>query len=111
MLGVRIHTDREDVWRDAARRLHRATIGGGAESAELFDGAVHAKPQATEAALAAGRHVLVAAEPCLTREELDSVAAVATKKGVTFDVMNPDRCLPSRQLVKKQLGGPLGSPE
>lgn len=110
MLGVRLHTDREDVWRDAARRLHRATIDAAAD-AELFDGATLAKPQAIEAALTAGRHVLVAAEPCLTREELDSLAAAATKRGVTFDVVNPDRCLPSRQLVKKQLGGPLGSPE
>jgi predicted dehydrogenase len=111
MLGVRLHSDREDVWRDAARRLHRAAIDSGSIDAELFDGAVRAKPQAIEQTLAAGRHVLVAAEPCLTRDELDALAATAAKQGVTFAVVNPDRWLPSRQLVKKQLGGPLGSPE
>src|SRR5688572_2123795 len=104
MLGVRLHTDREDVWRDAARRLHRATFDATAIHAELFDGAILAKPQAIEQALASGRHVFVAAEPCLTREEIDSLAATATKKGLSFAVVNPDRFLPSRQLIKKQLG-------
>lgn len=111
MLGVRLHTDRDDVWRDAARRLHHAAFDATSIDAELFDGAVLAKPQTIERALTAGRHVLVAAEPCLTHEECDSLAATAAKKGVTFAVVNPDRFLPSRQLIKKQLGGPLGSPE
>jgi predicted dehydrogenase len=111
MLGVRLHSDREEIWRDAARRLHRATFGGEAIGAEVFDGAARAKPQAMLQALAAGRHVIVVAEPCLTREELDSLAATAAKKKLTFAAVNPDRFLPSRQLIKKQLGGPLGSPE
>lgn len=111
MLRLRLHTDREDVWRDAARRLHRATFAADAADAELFDGATLAKPRAIEQALTAGRHVLVAAEPCLTREELETLAAAATKNGVTLAVVHPDRCLPSRRLVKQQLGAALGSPE
>lgn len=121
MLNVQLFTSDEATWRDAARRLHRAMIGGISDVANptngthaegvVFIGAAQAEAAAIQRALTAGRHVLVVAEPCLTRDSLDALAAAATRKGLVFALVNPDRKLPSRDTVKKQLGGPLGSPE
>lgn len=119
MLPVSVYSGDEALWRDAARRLHRATLTivpsartpAAACSAVVFAGTAQADPAAIERELAAGRHVLVVAEPCLARESLKSLAAEAAKRGVRLSVVNPDRWLGSRQTVKKQLGGPLGSPE
>jgi predicted dehydrogenase len=122
MLSTYLYTTDETAWRDAARRLHRATIDGvgdvagrerpsAACRAEVFVGAAQAEVAAIERALAAGRHALVVAEPCLTPASLRALAAAAARRGVQFAVVSPDRFLPSRQMVKSQLGGPLGSPE
>ena len=119
MLPICVYSGDEALWRDAARRLHRATLTvvpsagtpASACSAVVFAGAAQAEPAAIERELTAGRHVLVAAEPCLTRATLTSLSAEAAKRGVRLSVVNPDRWLGSRQTVKKQLGGPLGSPE
>lgn len=122
MLSIYLYTTDDAAWRDAARRLHRATIDGVGDvarpaqpgiacRAEVFVGAAQVEIAAIERALAAGRHVLVVAEPCLTAASLQSLSAAAAKRGVQFIVINPDRFLPSRQTVKSQLGGPLGSPE
>lgn len=119
MLPICVYSGDEALWRDVARRLHRATLTvvpsartpASAGSAVVFAGTAQADVAAIERELAAGRHVLVAAEPCLTREALTSLTAAAAKRGVRLSVVNPDRWLGSRQTVKKQLGGPLGSPE
>lgn len=107
------------TWQDVARRVHFGSVdvqpaprAAAKEcSGVVFVGAVQADPSAIERELAAGRHVLVAAEPCLAREPLAALKAAAAKRGVRFAVVNPDRQLGSRQTVKKQLGGSLGSPE
>jgi predicted dehydrogenase len=63
--------------------------------------------------LAAGKSVLLVAEPCPRREVAEPLFAAAfaagRQTGKQFALVNPDRYLPSRQLVRKQLlAGPLG---
>jgi len=121
MLRVRIFSTEAETWRDAARRLRRVEFVGVAEGgpssagvdAEIavLDGPVDAEPTAIEGLLAGGRHVLIVAPPCLPVEALDRLAtqARAAKRRIAF--LNPDRMLPSRQLIRSQLGAALGSPE
>jgi predicted dehydrogenase len=59
--------------------------------------------------LAGGKHVLLTAEPWLSSDLLEAWSA-ATSAGARLAVVNPDRYLPSRQLVKEQSAGPLGAP-
>lgn len=63
---------------------------------------------APEELLRAGIHVLVVAEPCLSPFAVEVLSNEARRAGVRCAVVNPDRYLPSRQLVRKQLSGPLG---
>lgn len=71
-------------------------------------------PQAAgliEQALADGKHVLLASPTELLPGELESFSASAQRAGVQFAVVNPDRYLPSRQLLRQQLdAGKLGRP-
>jgi len=111
-----VHTTDESAWRDAGKRLHRArlvadTPHAEAPQAEVFDGAESVELAAIERAVAAGRHVLVAAEPCLSRAALTAVADAARRRGVLFAMVHPDRFLPSRRLIRKQLDATLGSTE
>ncbi len=64
---------------------------------------------AVERFLSAKMHVLVVAEPCLSAESIASLSATARNSGVQFAIANPDRYLPSRQLIRKQLLA-LGEP-
>jgi predicted dehydrogenase len=61
--------------------------------------------------LEAGRHTLLAARPWLTAGVLDGLADAASGAGVQLAVLNADRFLPSRQLIRQQLdAGRLGEP-
>lgn len=61
--------------------------------------------------LAAEKHVLLSAEAGLSRERLASLEDAAIKGRVQLAVMNPDRFLPSRQLVRQELdAGKMGGP-
>jgi predicted dehydrogenase len=61
--------------------------------------------------LETGRHTLLAARPWLTAGVLDGLAAAASRAGVQLAVLNPDRFLPSRQLIRQQIdAGRLGEP-
>jgi len=119
MFHLLVYSDDQAAWQDAARRVHQGTVkvlpGPPKASTEcsgvVFVGAVQVDAAAIERELNAGRNVLVAAEPCLAPEVLVDLTAVAKKNNVLFAVDNPERWLASRQTVKKQLGGPLGSPE
>lgn len=125
MPHLQIYSNDVPLWQDAARRLHFATLDVsatprklGAECAGVvFAGAIQADAAAIERELKAGRHVLVVAEPCLSKESLVGLGNAANQSKVQFVVVNPDRWLGSRQTVKKQLAGPLapngplGSPE
>jgi predicted dehydrogenase len=62
-----------------------------------------------EELLRAGVHVLLVAEPCLSATAIEVLANEARRAGVQCAVVNPDRYLPSRQLIRKQLSGPLGA--
>jgi hypothetical protein len=121
MLRCDLFTTDENAWRDAARRLRRASIetihaapridSASDTAADIYVGAAEADPAAIEQSLSAGRHVLAVAEPCLNGATLASLTALAAKKQVRFAVQNPDGYLPSRTTIKSQLGGSLGSPE
>jgi predicted dehydrogenase len=63
-----------------------------------------------ERLLRAGVHVQLVAEPCPNLATIEGLSAQAREAGVQFVVVNPDRYLPSRQLIRKQLSGPLGEP-
>lgn len=73
--------------------------------------AVICSPAPDEAELAIGhhQHVLIAAWNC-PLAEIEELVARARKLRVQCSVVNPDRYLPSRQIIRKQLGGPLGEP-
>jgi predicted dehydrogenase len=65
---------------------------------------------AAERILSAGAHVLLVADPCPAADAIDALAAAARAGGSRLAVANPDRFLPSRRLVRGQIGGPLGEP-
>jgi predicted dehydrogenase len=61
--------------------------------------------------LGAGRHTLLVARPWLTPGVLEGLGAGASRAGVQLAVLNPDRFLPSRQLIRQQIdAGRLGEP-
>ena len=63
-----------------------------------------------ERLLSQGLHILIVANPCPPREVISRGFDRADQTGVVFAVENPDRFLPSRQLIRAQLFGPLGEP-
>jgi predicted dehydrogenase len=54
--------------------------------------------------------MLLVADPCPSGEMIEALYAAARASGVQLAVVNPDRYLPSRRLIREQLGGPLGEP-
>jgi hypothetical protein len=93
----------DDATRAAvAARLRGASVVPVAEC----DAALIAGVGDAEELLRAGRHVLVAGAPSPTAR--DVLGHEARRAGVSCTFANPDRFLPSRQLIHKQLGGPLG---
>jgi predicted dehydrogenase len=64
-----------------------------------------------EQCLSAKKHVLLMAQSWLTKDMLESLSAMARCNDVHLAVVNPDRFLPSRQLIGQQLtAGVLGRP-
>src|SRR5688572_20218645 len=61
-----------------------------------------------EELLRAGVHVLLVAEPCPSAIVIEVLSNESRRAGVRCAIVNPDRYLPSRQLIRKQLSGPLG---
>lgn len=90
-----------------AARLRGATVVPGA-STDRNSALLCGDYAAPEELLRAGVHVLLVAQPRPTPAALEALANEAQRAGVRFAVVNPDRYLPSRQLIRKQLGGPLG---
>lgn len=60
--------------------------------------------------LAARIHLLLVADPCPPGDVIEAFYVAARTSGAQLAVVNPDRYLPSRQLIRNQLGGPLGEP-
>jgi predicted dehydrogenase len=109
----------EGVWREIARRVRGATIatccdaaqpGGPAEPCEAvaFLGSVLPATDLVEPFLGAGKHVLLATELSVGNDELDTLVAAAKQAGAQLAVANPDRYLPSRQLIRQQLDAGQG---
>lgn len=67
-------------------------------------------PAEVERILSAGVHVVLIADRCRPGDGIEGLYAAARTFSVQFAAVNPDRYLPSRQLIKKQLAGPLGEP-
>jgi predicted dehydrogenase len=100
-------------------RLRGATVApdpGGDRPPDDCDAVVllAARPSDSELVrrcLEAGRHTLLVARPWLTASVLDGLAGTASRAGAQLAVLNPDRFLPSRQLIRQQLdAGRLGEP-
>jgi predicted dehydrogenase len=92
----------DGCWEHVARRLRAAVL-------DATLGPARPTRAEVERFLRNGRHVLVAAEPCWSRDELAALRDAAEAARVTFRVVNPDRYLPSRQLVREQLRLNLGA--
>jgi predicted dehydrogenase len=116
MLNVQVIAgrDSEAPWRDAARRLRGAALAIAGEGQALDSQAVifgegsQPTADAVGQCLRAARHVLVATDPRFGPGELTSLVAAAADAGVQFAVVNPDRYLPSRQLIRQQVPQTLG---
>ncbi len=112
----------EDIDREIAARLRGATIetcfdATSLESsldrcdAVLFSGRLPSQIELIERCLSARKHVLLAAGSWLSSRVLQTLSAAAQQVGVQLSVVNPDRFLPSRQLIRQQIDtGKLGVP-
>ncbi len=110
----------DEVARAIATRLRGASVTPCIEVAEVrqtpklydavaFFGRAPLEPSVIERYLGAGQHVLLATESCLPNEVLEALSVTANRENVQLSVVNPDRCLTSRQLIKQQLdAGKLG---
>jgi len=123
MLTIGVVTDNAvsaTEWQGISQRLRGATIAATFDSgtghslcevcdAVVFVGSRPLEKTLVERALGGGKHVLLATEPCLSVADLEALSGVAQKGGLQFAVVNSDRYLPSRQLIKQQIGGSLGN--
>jgi predicted dehydrogenase len=98
-------------------RLHGATVArAGSELPSSCDAAVFLdhREVATDRAkrcLDSGQPVLLIAGPWLSVGELGRLSSAARRAGTRFAVLNPERFVPSRQLIREQLdSGRLGVP-
>ena len=103
-----------------ATRLRGATVAACLEASDIhekpklcdavaFFGRAPLEPTVIERYLGAGLHVLLATESCLPNEVLKALSVIARRENVQLSLVNPDRCLSSRQLIKQQLdAGKLG---
>ena len=96
-------------WQSIASRLHGVVILAAA-SLESCDAALCSAPQ-IESSLRAGKHVLLLANSDLTKANLQAWDDMARAAKVRLSVVNPDRYVPSRQLIRQQVdAGKLGEP-
>ena len=69
------------------------------------------EPSVIDQCLAARKHVLLAADDCSSASALEAWYTAAQTAGVQFEVANPDRYAPSRQLIHREIAaGKLGEP-
>ena len=80
------------------------------EAVAFFDPAATTVEE-IQAFLSAGKHVAALGDMCRLETELEALSAAAQERGVRFFIVNADRYLPSRQLIRQQLdAGKLGAP-
>ena len=77
--------------------------------AVAFVGAKSPDTNDIERLLAAGKHVLIAADASPLRERIERLVHTARQAAAQLSVVNPDHVLPSRQLIRQQIAsGKLG---
>ncbi len=118
MIRLAVPSTEEALWREIAPRLRGAVLETASDTrgpslpeacAVVFLGPSQPDPAALQGLLEAGQHVLLATEAYLTSDELEDLFDVAQQANVRLAVVNPDRYLPSRQLIRQQLdAGKLG---
>jgi predicted dehydrogenase len=120
MIRLAIAGETPAAWESVAPRLRGATIDSFLDEAPgqapattcqavVVVGSLRSDKGSIEYLLHAGKHVLLAAGPCLPSVDLMTLWAAARQVGVQLSVVNPDRYLPSRQLIREQIGGNLGA--
>lgn len=112
----------DDIDRAVATRLRGATIATCFDASQmtvppepcdavLFIGRRPPQVELIQRCLSASKHVLLATGSWLSSRLLQTLSDAARQAGVQLAVMNPDRFLPSRQLIRQQLdAGKLGDP-
>lgn len=121
MLDIRLvaEADEQAHWSQVSRRLRRAHLDvvrpADVPALVLHDGdAVILANQAAveisavERLLSAGKHVLVCGPLAAPWLEWGRLSAAAQRASVQWSVVNPDRYLPSRQLVRQETQARLG---
>jgi predicted dehydrogenase len=103
MLRLAISGVQEAIRQLIAPRLRGATIQADDCDAAVFLGPVGPEASAVERLLTAGKHILVAGESYLGDRLPETLDATAERGGVHLRVVNPDRYLPSRQLIRQQI--------
>ncbi len=98
-------------WYSLASRLRAVFLVPAAEAHEvvIFVGSPWPDKATLERALGDGKHVFIAATPYLSWFDLNPLYITTWQSGLHFAFVNPDRYLPSRQLIKEQIGGKLGA--
>src|SRR4051812_1756850 len=97
-------------WGGLTRRLRGAALDADARPEDCDATIVLEGEQAVERSLAAGKYVLLADESLLTAERLTAWSALVRPGGPQLAVLNRDRFLPSRQLIRQQIDTHLGRP-
>lgn len=118
-IGLIAGTEAESLRREIAPRLRDATISccvdfNGCDklpeacSAVVVLGRIAVDFAAIENLLRGGRSVLLAFEPCCSWDVLQRLMDTAGRAGVQFSVVNADRYLPSRLVIRNQIPKKLG---
>jgi predicted dehydrogenase len=116
MLRLVVIGAEEPALRNSAARLRGATLIAGPEppspatcDAVAFVGTDCPRREMIERFLTAGKHVLLTRPMGLVADELATLSEVARRAGVQMAVANPDRYLPSRQMIARTVdAGNLG---
>ena len=95
-----------------AARLRGVTLVSPADcEAIAFLDPASASAEAIHPFLSAGKHVVAVSELCPLETDLEALSAAARESGAQLSLVNADRYLPSRQLIRQQLdAGKLGEP-
>ncbi len=115
MIRLAVH-GAETRWQAVSARLRGGLIGDTPGANDSDDAVLFVSPGPDETplierAITHGKHTLIILPTKLSAASLRGFAATATQAGVQFAVFNPDRYLPSRQLIRQQLDAKkLGRP-
>ncbi|MBI4625236.1 MAG: Gfo/Idh/MocA family oxidoreductase [Verrucomicrobia bacterium] len=106
----------EAMWRGVAPRMRGATLGMFFRDPAAFDAMLFVDAGRLEAGLvgrclSANKPVMLVADSWLSADVLKALSATAQQTKTQLAVANPERFLPSRQLIRQHLeSGKLGEP-